>query len=252
VLLPCVAPKLVPLIVTEVPTGPEVGFKLVSAGVTAKATALLAKLAAVTITLPVVAPAGTGTTMLVGLQLVGVAVAPPNVTALVPWDVPKLFPVMVTEVPTGPAVGLMLVIVGVIVKTGPPLLDTPETTMETPTRLYADRLPGTIATTLVSLQLVTAVATEPIITELVPWVSPKPVPVMVTELPAGPEVGLRPEMSGTGPVLMVKATPLLATPPTVTTTLPEVAPLGTSIEIEVVLQLLGAARVPLKVTVLVP
>lgn len=168
VLVPCDTPKLVPLIVTEVPTGPEVGFKLVSAGATAKATALLVAPPAVTITLPAVAAAGTGVTMLVGLQLVGVAEVPPNVTALVPWDVPKLFPVMVTEVPTGPAVGLMLVILGVIVKTAPPLLDTPETTTETPTRLYADRLPGTIATTLVSLQLVTAVATEPIITELVP------------------------------------------------------------------------------------
>jgi hypothetical protein len=166
--------------------------------------------------------------------------------------VPKLFPVMVTKVPTGPAVGLMFVILGVIVKTGPPILDTPETTRETATMLYADRLPGTIATTLVSLQLVTVAATEPIITELVPWVSPKPVPVMVTELPAGPEVGLRPEMTGPMNGLTVKATPLLATPPTVTTTLPEVAPFGTSIEIEVVLQLLGAARVPLKVTVLVP
>jgi hypothetical protein len=36
----------------------------------------------VTITLPVVAPAGTGATMLVALQLVGVAAAPLKVTVL--------------------------------------------------------------------------------------------------------------------------------------------------------------------------
>ena len=32
VLLPCVEPKFVPVIVTEVPTGPEVGDKLVMLG----------------------------------------------------------------------------------------------------------------------------------------------------------------------------------------------------------------------------
>ena len=50
----------------------------------------------------------------------------------------------------------------------------------------------------------------------------------------------------------VKATPLLAEPPTVTITFPVVAPLGTGATIEAELQLVGAASVPLKVTVLVP
>ena len=45
VLVPCVFPKLVPVIVTEVPSGPEVGDKLVMLGavvVTVKVTPLLA------------------------------------------------------------------------------------------------------------------------------------------------------------------------------------------------------------------
>lgn len=47
-------------------------------------------------------------------------------------------------------------------------------------------------------------------------------------------------------------TPLLATPETVTTTFPVVAPVGTGTLIELAPQLEGVAAVPLKVTVLVP
>src|SRR5207253_7765055 len=47
----------------------------------------------------------------------------------------------------------------------------------------------------------------------------------------------------------VKFTPLLATPPTVTTTLPVVATLGTDATMLVALQLVVVAVVPLKVTV---
>jgi len=52
--------------------------------ITVKRTASLARPLTVTTTFPVVAPAGTGTTMLVALQLVGVADVPLNVTVLVP------------------------------------------------------------------------------------------------------------------------------------------------------------------------
>src|SRR5713226_7732034 len=50
----------------------------------------------------------------------------------------------------------------------------------------------------------------------------------------------------------VKLAPLLATPPTVTTTFPVVAPVGTGAAMLVPLQLVGVAVVPLNVTVLVP
>jgi hypothetical protein len=107
-------PKFVPVIVTAVPTAPEVGdrFVIVGADVTVKLTPLLATPPTVTTTFPVVAPAGTDVTMLVALQLVVVAVVPLNVT--VPED-PKFVPVIVTAVPTAPEVGDRLVIVGALV-----------------------------------------------------------------------------------------------------------------------------------------
>jgi hypothetical protein len=102
-------PKLVPVIVTAVPTGPEVGDRLVMPGVTVKATPLLATPLSVTTTFPVVAPVGTDVAMLDEVQLVVVAGVPLNVT--VPED-PKLVPVIVTGVATAPNVGFRLVIEG--------------------------------------------------------------------------------------------------------------------------------------------
>jgi len=120
VLVPCVVPKFVPVIVTELPAVPVVGLRLVMLGVgsSVNATPLLATPETVTTTLPVVAPLGTGTTMLVALQLVGVPTVPLKVIVLVPCVVPKLVPVTVTEAPTAPDVGLRLVMLGV----GPPPL----------------------------------------------------------------------------------------------------------------------------------
>jgi hypothetical protein len=77
-----------------------------------KITPLLATPPTVTTTGPVLAPAGTGTTMLVALQLVGVAAVPLKVTVLVPCVAPKLEPLIVTDVPIGPDVGERLVMVG--------------------------------------------------------------------------------------------------------------------------------------------
>src|SRR5207253_2662040 len=217
-----VVPKLVPVMVTAVPTGPEVGFRLVMAGadeVTVKLTPLLAIPPTVTTTLPVVAPPGTDATMLVALQLVVLAVVPLKATVPV---VPKLVPVMVTAVPTGPEVGFRLVMAGaeeVTVKFTPLLAIPPTVT----TTLPVVAPPGTDATMLVALQLVVLAAVPLKVT--VPVV-PKLVPVMVTAVPTGPEVGFRLVMAGADEVT-VKLTPLLAIPPTVTTTLPVVAPLGT-------------------------
>ena len=67
--------------VTEVPTAPEVGLRLEILGAeafTVKLIPLLAAQPTVTTTFPLVAPAGTGTTMLVALQFVGVAAVPLN------------------------------------------------------------------------------------------------------------------------------------------------------------------------------
>src|SRR5204863_2973094 len=94
--------------------------------VTVKGTPLPASPPTVTTTFPGVAPVGTGTVRLVALQLLGVASVPLNATVLVPCVAPKLAPVIVTAVPTGPAVGLSVVIEGgtVTVK-GTPLLARP-------------------------------------------------------------------------------------------------------------------------------
>ena len=101
--------------VTEAPINPEVGFKLAMLGagtVTVKITPLLATPPAVTTTLPVVPPAGTGTTILAALQLVGTAAIPLNFTVLVPCVPPKFAPEMVTEAPINPEAGFKLVILG--------------------------------------------------------------------------------------------------------------------------------------------
>lgn len=144
--------------------GPDVGDRLVMLGVTVKAAPLLARPPTLTTTLPVVAPLGTGTTMLVALQLVGVANVPLNVTVLLPCVEPKFDPVMVTEVPTGAEVGLKLVMAGVTVnKTR--LLPIPLTiTMTLPVVVPA----GTGATMVVLLQLVGVAVLGPKVTVLVP------------------------------------------------------------------------------------
>src|SRR5262249_49190836 len=87
-------------------------------------------------------------------------------------------------------------------------------------------------------------------TEPVPCVAPKPDPAIVTTAPIGAELGVRLVMVGVGST--VKPKPLLATPLTVTTTLPVVAPAGTETLMEVLAQVVGVASVPLNVTVLVP
>ena len=120
VLVPWVAPKFVPVITTDEPTAPEVGFSVVIVGagvVTVKVTPLLACVPTVTTTLPVVAPLGTVTAMLVLLHEVTAAVVPSNLTVLVPCVVPKFVPVIVTAAPATPEVGLRLVIMGAGVDT---------------------------------------------------------------------------------------------------------------------------------------
>src|SRR5208337_296487 len=253
VLVPCVAPKFAPVIVTEAPTNPDVGFKLVILGpgaVTVKLVPLLATPPTVTTTFPVVAPAGTGATMLVALQFVGVAVVPLNLTVLVPCVAPKFAPVIVTDAPTNPDVGFKLVILGpgaVTVKLVPLLATPPTVTTTFPVVAPA----GTGATMLVALQLVAVAAVPLNLTVLVPCVAPKFAPVIVTDAPTNPEVGFKLVMLGAGTVT-VKLTPLLVTPPTVTTTFPVVAPVGTGATMLVALQLVGVAAIPLNLTVLVP
>jgi len=110
---------------------------------------------------------------------------------------------------------------------------------------------GTQTTIFVALQLV-GVALVPLnLTVLVPCVEPKFDPVMVMQFPTAPDDADSALMLG-GAFVTVKLTPLLARPPTVTTTLPVLAPLGTEVPILVALQLVAVAVIPLNVTVLDP
>src|SRR5882762_803570 len=253
VLVPCVAPKLAPAILTEVPTGLEAGARPVmlgGGGITAKLIPLLGWPPTVTTTLPVVVPLGTGTVMLVALHAVGVPAVPLKVTALVPWEAPKFAPAMATDVPTTPEVGLRLVMLGagiVTVKLRPLLICPPTVTTTLPVVAPA----GTGAAMFVAPQAVGVAAIPLNVTVLVPCVAPKLTPAIATDVPTGPETGLRLVMLGAVDVTE-KEKPLLATPLTVTTTLPVVAPFGTGAAMLVALQLVGVAVRPLNVTVLVP
>jgi hypothetical protein len=104
VLVPWVAPKLVPVMVMDAPTAPAIWLRVLIMAGTTKLNPALATPDTVTTTLPVVAPAGTVTTMLVALQLTTAATVPLKVTVLVPWVAPKFVPVMVMDVPTAPEV----------------------------------------------------------------------------------------------------------------------------------------------------
>jgi uncharacterized protein YjeT (DUF2065 family) len=139
VLVPCVAPTFAPAIVTALPTVPDVGFRLVGLGagtVTVKVIPLEARPPTVTTTMPVVAAVGTGTLMLVAVQLVGAAAVPLNVTVLVPCVVPKFAPAIVTALPTTPEVGFRLVRL-VEVTTGSVKTTSAESTLLTPDVSYA-------------------------------------------------------------------------------------------------------------------
>jgi hypothetical protein len=116
VLAPMVAPKLAPEIVTDVVLGPFIGARLVMLGIgaTVNGTPLLATPPTVTTTFPVVAPAGTGTTILEAAHVVGRVSVPLNLRVLVPLVPPKFVPVTVIDLPTQPLVVDRLVMVGAV------------------------------------------------------------------------------------------------------------------------------------------
>src|SRR5580700_7509104 len=145
---------------------------MVVVAVTVKLMPLLARPPTVTTTGPVVAPVGTGTLMLVPLQLVAVPAVPLNVTVLAPCVVPKFAPASVTGVATAPDVGVRLVRLGADAVTEKlrPLLAKPPTVTTTRPVVAA---PGTDTLMLVALQLVAVAAVPLNLTVLAPCVVPK-------------------------------------------------------------------------------
>src|SRR5438477_12211369 len=110
---------------------------------------------------------------------------------------------------------------------------------------------GTGATRLVAPQLFAVALDAALPILLLPWVAPKFVPASVTAVPTAPEGGVRLVRLGAGAVT-VKLTPLLACPPTVTTSPTRRSSGVTGATMLVAFQLVGVAAVPLKVTVLLP
>ena len=238
------------MIVTVAPTRPRVGDNDAITGATAtvNVTPLLATPPTVTVTLPVVAPLGTFVTMLDADHDVAVAVTPLNFTVLAPCVEPKFAPVIVTVAPTAPLVGDndVIVAVGTTVNATPLLATPPTVTVTLPVVAPL----GTFVTMLDADHDVAVAVTPLNFTALAPCVDPKFVPVIVTVTPAMPLVGDNDVIVAFGTT--VNVTPLLARPPTVTTTLPVVAPAGTGIVMLVALQPVGVAATPFSFTVLAP
>jgi hypothetical protein len=126
-----------------------------------------------------------------------------------------------------------------------------DTWLLTVTRTGPEDAPdGTTAVIAVVFQLMTEAVVPLKETVLVPWIEPKLTPPIVTEIPTKPDVGERLMIPGS--VVTVKVEPVLATPDTVTTKAPVVAPGGTLATIYVEVQLVGVTAVPLNATVLDP
>jgi hypothetical protein len=209
-------------------------------------TGLLGTPFTVTTTFPVVAPNGTVSTMLVGLQLVGVAPAPLNVTVLVPCAEPKFVPVIVTTLPILAEVVDKPAMLGCWNTANDATLLAAPVTVTITLPVVAPL--GTGTTMTVGLQFVAVPGVPLNVIVLLPCEEPKFTPVIVTGVPGVPELGDRLTMDGAWET--VNGMALLASPPTVTTTFPVVALLGTGATILVGLQLVGVADAPLNVTVL--
>lgn len=159
-----------PRIVSDEPTGeggPTVGEILVmlgGGGKTVKEIWFAAIVFTVTMRLPVVAPVGTGTVIEPPAQVVGVALVPLNVTALV--IVPNPAPLIVTEAPIGAEPGDTPVTTGMTTNVCV-LLELPLTTTAM-SAFPAARLLGTGTTIVVSPQDKGVAKTPPKVTVLAP------------------------------------------------------------------------------------
>jgi hypothetical protein len=214
-LLPWVLPKFVPEIVTEEPSAPVDGERpeIFGAPRTVNVTPALGPPAAVTTT----------------------GAVPLNVIVPVPRGEPKFDPVIVTEVFTGPEVGERVEIDGGgMTVNAKPLLSTP---LAWTTTLPVVAPDGTGVTMVVAFQLVGLAATPLNLSVPDPCVAPKFAPEIVTDVPCAAVPGEIPVTLGGGTT--VNETPLLASPPTVITTLPLVAPDGTVATMDVSLQVLA-------------
>ena len=197
VTVPFWSPKLEPLILTWVSTGPESGSSLEMDGVpavTVKVTPLLDPLpAGVTTTFPVVAVAGTYARIFLSVQLICEAVTPLKVTDP---ELPKLVPLILTSVPVEPELGSSFSMLGpveaLVTVNLTPALATPPEVVTTTFPVVAPS--GTFASILLLAQL-DVVAVVPLkVTD--PPELPKLVPLILTLVPTGPSSGFKLVMFG--------------------------------------------------------
>jgi hypothetical protein len=237
---------LVPVITTLVPTPPLVGKKLVIVG--AKTTVKLLALVAVppgvvTAIGPVVAPAGTVAVIWVEELTVKLALVPLNLTEVAPA---RLVPAITTLVPTGPLVGLKLVIVEEVTLKAAMLV-----AVSVGVKMLIGPVVAPVGTTAVIW--IGASTVKPAGVPL-NWTAVAPLkfaPVMTTEAPKLPPAGLKAVMAGD---VTLKWLALVEVPPgDVTAIGPVVVPAGT-VAVTWVSESTAklVALTPLKVTAVAP
>jgi hypothetical protein len=176
----------------------------------------------VTTTGPVVAPGGTGARIVSDPQLVGEAGTPLNVTLPAVGIVPKLKPLMVTLVPTGPVVGLSPVIVG-------PLGTVNRTALLTPAGLYVVTTTGPVVTPVgavvdsggaitwmtFGVQFNTCADMPLKVTDEFDCAyDPKLLPTILTNVPGSPAEGVMPDIQGGDSGIVADVLPVkLLSPP---------------------------------------
>jgi hypothetical protein len=245
----CVAPfRLLPLMVTALPTPPTAGEKLAIVGGRFETTLNAVPVVAepppvVTVIKPLVAPDGTVAVICVSEFTAKLALVLLKVTRVAPV---KAVPAIVTAAPIPPLAGLKLAIVGAGIKVKLLLLVTEPPPVVTPSGPVTAFV-GTVALICVSELTVKLAFAPPKATCVAPV---RPEPVMVMDFPAAPLVGVKLVIAG-GAVTL-KLVELLPLPATVVTEMgPVVTPLGAEAVICVSeLTVVDAALVPLKATVL--
>jgi hypothetical protein len=202
--LTAVAPvKPVPVIFTTVPTGPEVGVKdvmVAQVAATVKSAVLIAcaPTGVSTLTFPVVAPEGTiAVTEVALVARVDEAFVVLNVTVPALSEASRRFvPVMVTDVPVGPHVGVNDVMVGAQVPGSATVKSVVLITVPPPTPLLVtstfpvDTVAGASARIVVPETTVKFAALTLLNSTSSTTGLSKFVPVIVTTQPAGPLVGV--------------------------------------------------------------
>ena len=188
--------KLVPVIVIDVPAPPLAGVNevIVGTGINVNPANDTIPPGVVTLTLPD-APVPTTAVMLVDeLTVNEIAATPPKLTAVAPI---KLVPVIVTDNPATPLVGVNDVIVGAGINVNPADDAVPSGVV---TLTLPDAPTPTTAVILVDELIVKVVATPPKLTAVAPI---KLVPVIVINVPVPPLAGVNDVIVGGGSITAV-------------------------------------------------